>query len=216
MSRSELDLFRRGGAALALAALFVLTPGCSDSDPTGADAGEARIQVLLTDFPLEAIEAADVWISEIYLVGGGQGRVTLFQDTEAPQHFDLLELQDTEVELFDPVPVPEGNYGQLRFVVSSARITLVDGYTFSDGTDEKEIFVPSGSIRVNLRGVDDPEGENEEAGSLDLVGGETVVVLVDFDVSKSFVFTGPPTSPNGVLFKPVLKEMWRTSAPNTP
>lgn len=205
-----LGVARRTGLLSGLLAVSLLIAGCGESDPVAAG-GEARVQILLTDFPLEAIDAAEVWISAVYLQGGGQGRTYLFDDSENPQHFNLLDLQDTEVELFDPVPVPEGNYGQLRFVVDSAHITLADGYNFADGSSDMELVVPSGSIRVNLRGDDDPEGENEEAGSLDLVGGETTIVLVDFDVSQSFVFQGPPASPMGVLFKPVLKEVWRTT-----
>ena len=83
---------------------------------------------------------------------------------------------------------------QLRFVVDSARVTLVAGKTFSDGTNSKTMKTPSAQqsgIKVNF------------SGPVNVTPGQTILV-VDFDVARNFVFTGPSASPTGVLFKPVL------------
>ncbi len=188
-------------AALVLT-LLALIPACDSPTGSGQD---ARVQILLTDFPLEAIASAHATISRVYLTGGGSGHVDLFNDLDTPHEIELLELQDgVTFDLTGEIPVPEGSYGQLRFVVDEAHISLHEGYEFSDGSSEMGFTVPSGFFRVILHGE---EGEGDDSGSIVLEGGETEVVLVDFDVSRSFVFQGPPESPDGVRFKPVLKQI---------
>src|SRR5207253_2424919 len=83
---------------------------------------------------------------------------------------------------------PAGDYTQLRLVVDQATITLVPGVTFRDGSSSQALKVPSGAqsgIKVNF------------AGPLHIEPGATNLV-VDFDVSQSFVFRGDPSHPNGV------------------
>ncbi len=209
---------RRLAAALVLGGFLILGAGC-DSTPSGSAGGDATFQLQVTgasgssaisamqmagdahianqETPMSAeqVDMAEVWISRIYLVGGGEGHVDLFvaDEENGPLHLDLMELHEgVDVTLTDPVPVPEDRYGQLRLVVDDARVTLAEGYTFSDGSYEKAATVPSGFLRVNLN------------GDLVIEGGEEIVVLADFDLSRSFVFQGPPAAPLGVNIKPVL------------
>ncbi len=202
-------------AALSLVGFLLLAAGC-DSSPSDTS-GDATFQVQLTGAPgagsvsalqvagygptaaqetpmsAQQVSMAEVWISQIYLVGGGDGHVDLFVADEDLLYFDLMELHEgIEVQLTDQVPVPEDRYGQLRLVVDSAHVTLAEGYTFSDDSYDKAATVPSGFLRVNLN------------GDLVIEGGEEVVVLVDFDLSRSFTFQGPPQAPMGVQIKPVL------------
>ena len=189
----------------ALLAMLV-AGGVIACDSTGPE-DDARVQIQLTDAPADQIESAQVWISRVYLQGGGEedgeadapGRVDLFNDPENPQEYDLLDLQNGIVaDLTDPIDVPAGAYGQLRLVVDSAHITLVDGLTFADGEPDRVLFVPSGSqsgIKVDLL-----EPIAAAAGSL-------TIVLVDFDVNENFVFQGPEEAPVGVLFTPRLKQI---------
>ena len=177
-------------------------------DSTGPEV-DGQVQILLTDAPADHIESADVWISRVYLQGGGDeseeeeseggGRVDLFNDPENPQQYDLLDLQNGVVaNLTGPVDVESGSYGQLRLVVDSARITLAEGFTFANGDSERTLFVPSGSqsgIKVDLL-----EPVEATADAL-------TVVLVDFDVEENFVFQGPDDAPTGVLFTPRLKQI---------
>ncbi len=187
-----------------LLAVSLLT-GCSDS--TGP--GVARVQVRITDAPADAIASAEVWISRVYLQGGeGEGdgvdRVDLFNDPENPRYYDLLTLTDgITADLTQEMEVPEGSYAQLRLVVDGARVTLTDSYTFTDGTREANLFVPSGSrsgIKVQL-------DEN-----IDAQEGELTIVLVDFDVEDNFVLQGAGQGSvvNGVIFTPTLTEKGRS------
>ena len=152
------------------------------------DPGEStQVRVLLTDAPGD-VQAAVVTISEVYLQGGGEGRVTLRDDEFTT---DLLTLADDTEILVDGEDVPNGTYGQLRFVITGAYIQVDDGdetesiYATSeaytglpvgatvDGVLQTPSFDESG-LKVNL-----PQEE------LTLNGGSTTW-LVDFDVSQSF------------------------------
>ena len=158
-------------------------------DSTGPGVGTVRL--LLTDAPGPAIASATVWISRAELVPGGSGGAQLV--TAAPQQFDLLSLQGGVTALLGTATIPVGDYSQLRLVVDSAEITLASG-TFSDGSSSKILRVPSGmqtGIKVNF------------AGPLHVAPGETALVA-DFDVSRSFVFTGSAGAPTGCIFKPVI------------
>jgi hypothetical protein len=93
------------------------------------------------------------------------------------------------------VEVPAGTYAQLRFIVESASVVLMAPYTFPDGSDEMDLFVPSGAqtgIKVQL------------AAPVFLEPETLTEITVDAPVEENFVFLGDPESPSGVLFTPVL------------
>ena len=121
--------------------------------------------------------------------------------------FDLLELQDGITELLGSAEVDVGTYAQLRFIVDSARVELKEGLTFRDGSTSQQLKVPSGAksgIKLNLAGADGDESN----GGVEVEEGEETSLIVDFDVSQSFVVQGNPNTPAGIqgfLFKPVLR-----------
>jgi len=41
--------------------------------------------------------------------------------------------------------IPSGTYAQLCMIVEAATVTLAEGYTFNDGSTERDLFVPSGA-----------------------------------------------------------------------
>lgn len=159
----------------------------------GAGPQMSHVFVRLTDAPGPGVSAASAWISTVYLVGAdGTSRDTI--TTGPSTKYDLLSLQGGVTALLGDKLIPAGDYAQLRMIVDSAQIQLTSPATFSNGTDTATMKVPSGpqtGIKV------------EFGGAVHVAPGQTVLV-VDFDVSRSFVFLGPPTGPFGVLFKPVL------------
>ncbi len=193
------------GLLSGVAVAAVVLAACK-SDPVQSQRA-AHIQVLLQDDPAELIDIAEVWISRVYLVGGGEGQLDLFHDPDDPHHFDLLELQNGVVaDLTGEEEIPAGRYGQLRLVVDRAQVTLREGYTFEDGESVQAVQVPSGSrsgIKVLLNGEIEAEPES------------MTTVLVDFDVKENFVIQGDwedRAEVRNILFTPVLKEVSRTSA----
>lgn len=167
----------------------------------GGDSGTVgRLTVQLTDASCSDIASAEVWISRVYLTGSDAGAQVVVTDED--QHFDLLDFANGVTTTLGSALVPAADYEQLRFVVDSARIALRDGLTFSDGSSTRLLVVPSGAqtgIKV------------EFGGPLHIAPGETILVA-DFDVCRSFVFQGPPDSPTGAHFQPVIHAVVRDIA----
>lgn len=175
----------------AAGAMMLAAAACSESS-TGASTG--TISVRLADATIADVETATVWISKVYLIGGTDTTGPRFTIDSTPASFDLLSLQGGVTAALGTMTIPVGAYTQLRLVVDSAMLTLKAPLTFSDGSTSKTVKVPSGmqtGIKVNFD------------GPVHVVPGQTILV-VDFDASRNFVFTGPPSAPNGVLFTPVL------------
>jgi len=190
---------------LAAGALILGAAACSN-DTTGVEL--SSIRVLLTDAPSDVIASAEVWISRVYLQGGGGeeiegGRVDLFNDPEMPKHYDLLTLRDgITADLTGDVEVDVGLYRSLRLVVDSAHVTLMEGVSFEDGSDNATLFVPSGSssgIKVLLD------------RDLELVEGELTTLTVDFNVDQNFLIQGTagPLGIRAIIFTPMLRELTR-------
>jgi hypothetical protein len=195
----------------------LVAAGACEGDSLGPQT--SRVQVLLTDAPHEQLDSAIVWISHIYLQGGGGtepdtaasdttssgGRVDLYNNPGTPLHFDLLTLRDgVTADLTGLVEVDVGLYQSLRFVVDSARVTLVEGLMFEDSTQTGVLKVPSGStsgIKVKLNDI------------LDAGDGDTTTVTVDFDVDDNFKIQQNPQTGlvKMILFTPVLKEKGRSN-----
>ena len=200
----KLKNFPRAPLAVALSALALV--GCDDG--VGVNGQDARVQVLLTDAPADYIASAWVDIGAVQLVpaaGEDAGIVTLTEDA-TDGLVDLLELQDAATAELASEEIEAGTYAQLRLIVEAAEVELIDGYEFNDGSTRRTLFVPSGAqtgIKLNLGEA----GDEEDGAGVRIAGGETVLV-VDFDVSQSFVIQGDAETPagiNGILFTPTLR-----------
>jgi hypothetical protein len=168
--------------------------------------GTASVRVLLTDAPVDYVAEAMVDIGAVILVpADGSGHVVLSDDgTDGP--VNLLELQNAATAVLADADIEEGSYAQLRLIVESASVTLAEGYEFNDGSTTKDLFVPSGAQTGIKLILGAGEGEGDEDGALDITGD--MVLVVDFDVSRSFVIQGNPLTPagiNGMIFKPTLR-----------
>lgn len=195
------------GTALA-AALLVGVAACNDGT-TGVTGDRATIRVLLTDAPSDYVDSAWVDIGAVELVpaDGEDGGIIELTADGTDGYVNLLELQGTATEQLAEHEIDAGTYSQLRLVVDSARVKLIDGYEFNDGGDSRTLFVPSGAqtgIKLNL-GVAD--GDEEDTDGIEIEPGEMVLVL-DFDVHQSFVIQGDPETPAGifgVIFTPTIR-----------
>ncbi len=183
-------MFRRMRTMVGLAAVGVLA-ACSDTSQTP---GTGVLVVRLADAPGEQIQSATVWISKVFLITGSDSTTQRIVVSDTAAMYDLMTLQNGVTALVGSVTVPTGTYDQMRLIVDSAQITLKAPVTFSDGSASATLKTPSGQqsgIKVDF---DQP---------LQVVAGQTILV-VDFDVSRNFVFTGPPGAPHGAIFTPVL------------
>lgn len=192
--------------AATVAAVAIGFAACEDAT-TGPTGDTANVRVLLTDAPADYIDSAYVDIGAVYLVPpeaeGDEEMIVELTDNGTEGMVNLLELQGAATSQLADAEIPAGSYAQLRLIVDSARVVLAEGYQFNDGSTSKWLKVPSGAqtgIKLNLHDSDMEPG-------IEIVPGEMVLVL-DFDVSQSFVAQGNPYSPagiHGMIFRPTLR-----------
>lgn len=176
----------RAALVLAAASIALGTVACESTDLENA----GSLSIKLTDAPGDFRKAV-VTIDQIYLQpgeNGDAGRVILRDDDVT---VDLLTLANATADLVSEAEVPAGSYSQLRFVISGGYIEVenASGGTSIYASSPNYAGLPAGAsvtgtlmmpsfaqtgIKVNL-----PGGVVE-------IEGETRVLLVDFDVSRSF------------------------------
>lgn len=190
--------------------MATLILSCSDSNDLPSDYG--RLSVKLTDapFPHDLVAEANVTIFKIEARFKGDlevddnemdsAKTTMESDydngfvvlMENEVSVNLLNLTNGITENLVNAEVPMGSYDLIRVYVKGVNVVLTDGTTY-------DLKVPSGS-QSGIKIFIDPE--------LVVSGGLTTDLLLDFDVSKSFVALGSTknlASINGFNFKPVIK-----------
>jgi hypothetical protein len=182
-----------------LLSIVVLTfTGCqkADGDSTG------RLIVTITDapFPINMIEEATVTVTKLEVRSDAESDehpfTTIF---EGSKEFNLLELRNGVMEELVDVEIPAGSYNLLRIYVEDAGIVVRDHGSYS-------VKVPSGS-QTGIKLFIKP--------SLQVQGGLTSEVILDFNLDKSFVLKGNMDTPAGIKgfnFKPVIRAVNKTSA----
>lgn len=173
--------------------LLFLYLGCDDS-VNNTDTG--ILSILLTDspFPIDSVAEANVTINKI------EGRQNQLDSDNTPflllserdHSYNLLTLQNGVTADLAQIEVPEGNYNLVRLYISAASIKLKNGSVF-------DLTVPSGA-QTGIKIFIEPPIRVE--------GDLTTELLLDFDVSQSFVVQGNPEPPdgiNGFHFKPVIR-----------
>lgn len=207
MKRKKQTRQKLGVMLLALTVLLAVTR-CNKDETSGLVPGpdEGTLNVELTDAPLnlDLVEEASVTISKVEIrkhVEGdmsdtGNPFITLYDSTET---FNLLELRNGVTETLANMKVPTGKYDHIRMYVDDASLTLTNGNTYN-------VKVPSGEetgIKIFIK------------PAIQVEGGLTSNLLLDFDVSQSFVLKGNLNTPAGVKgfnFKPVIRAVNKATA----
>lgn len=149
-----------------------------------------RLTVKLTDapFPLDLVAETNVVIDNV-MIKLADEEDSLLTITVEEFDINLIELTNgITVELAD-IEVPEGTYDQIRLSVSESTVMLTDGTIYN-------LKIPSENIKV------------EVTPNIAIDADEPVELLLDFDVSRSFVVQGNPDTPAGIkgfIFEPVIK-----------
>lgn len=183
-------------AVLALIFAGIAFYGCEETTTEELNSTSGKLKILLTDapFPADMVEEANVVINKIDIrkmnhEDDGYPFITL---KEEEMSFNLLELTNgVTAELVD-IELDPAEYDLVRLYVSEASILLKDG-------TEHDLFVPSGA-QTGIKIFIDP--------AVEVAGGLTTELILDFNISKSFIVQGNPNSPAGIkgfIFKPVIK-----------
>lgn len=188
----------------ALSFILFAFIGCSDDAENGNTDTMGRLTVQLTDapFPFDMVAEANVTIFKIdaRLKDGeddneemedesGSSFVTLMEEEIS---VNLLDLTNGTTETMADLDVPVGTYDLIRVYVKGVNVVLTDERTF-------DLKVPSGE-QTGIKIFIDP--------ALTVAGGLSSDLLLDFDVSRSFVAKGNVNSVDGITgfnFKPVIK-----------
>lgn len=195
-------------AASALAVL-ALTSACSDS--TSPSTAPGTMMVRLTDAPFssDSVKSVDIFVVRVEgrLVGADSvaadsslddGSVHGWQVLASPNaSYNLLAYQNGISTALGSAQLAAGTYNGFRFIIdpSQSSVTLKNG-TVLTGTSSPNVTFPSAS-RTGIKIV--------LTQPVTIASGATSTLLVDFDVSNSFVMRGNTIAQNGLLFKPVIK-----------
>ncbi len=157
-------------AGIAALALGLLALGCggpgSDGDTGTSTNKTGSVSVFVTDAPVDGLQAVNITLSKIELIGRSASPV-LFEGDET---FDLLALRDVS-ELFSSTDeVPAGLYARIRLTVEA--IEVVDDAGASHFPD----LPASGQIDLLPR------------RPIVVEDGETVALELDIDLRRSIYF----------------------------
>lgn len=186
--------------AVTLAVLAFM--GCSEDGNNGnLGATTGRMTVQLTDapFPFDMVAEANVTIFKVDARlkdtddemddSDESSFVTLMEEEIS---VNLLDLTNGVTEELADLEVPAGTYDLVRVHVRGINVVLTDDRSF-------DLTVPSGA-QTGIKVFIEP--------GLTVAGGLSSDLLLDFDVSRSFVPKGNLNSVdgiNGFNFKPVIK-----------
>jgi len=178
--------------------------GCNNSENNMIPKNKGRINIQLGDspYPIHLISSTMVTIDKVEIrkhmvndMGETQDSFIVINDGEMV--VNLLELTNGITEQIGTADLGAGTYDMIRLHVVSATVELKDGSTF-------DLKVPSGSssglkIKINP--------------AIQLAEGQSSDVLLDFDVSRSFVVKGRIGKHiNGFNFKPVIRAVYLGAA----
>lgn len=200
-------------APIAAAAAMLGALACGDSTAPGS--GKLTLQLTDAPFSFDSVARADLWVVRIDAKtaetdsadtesgknddtnGGNEdpnhGWVTLATPNQA---YNLLDLQKgTTVNLGQPT-LATGTYRGFRLILDTDKssITLKNGRVLT-GTSNPGIKFPS-AARTGVKIVLDQP--------INVTANGTIMVI-DFDLGRSFVQRGNTISQNGLLFKPVIR-----------
>ncbi|MCJ7465085.1 MAG: DUF4382 domain-containing protein [Maribacter sp.] len=184
----------------------VLAVAFSCTNDSASPTGRLTVQLTDAPFPHDLVAEANVTIFKIDARMKGDGLAApmdgvanteadggpfiVLMEEEIP--VNLLQLTNGLTETLVDMEVPVGSFDLIRVYVKGVGIVMNDGTTH-------DLNVPSGE-QTGIKVFITPE--------LVVNGGLTSDLLLDFDVSQSFVAMGNPNDVMGITgfnFKPVIK-----------
>ncbi len=192
--------------------MFIMTTSCNKTEETPLN---GQVRILLTDAPfsLAAVENAYITLEKIELrrkdltneSGNGDGGMNDNSGSQmndgdgnpyivvmdAPKEFNLMDLQNGVTEELAMVEIPAGTYDLVRMYMQGGTIELKEG-------GMHDFKIPSGESS-GLKIFIQP--------GLEVEGGVTEELLLDFNLNKSLVMQGNIDNIQGFNFKPVIRAM---------
>ena len=161
---------------------FLLLGACSGGGSSGGGnpgGGVGSLELLVTDAPFahDIVSEARIAITEVRIhrdaAEEDSGFLELYEG--GPIEFDLLDLQNGVTRELVRIDLPEGEYRQLRLVISDASLTLVNGNVYSTEDDTLQL-TSTGTSGFKVF-IDPP---------IQVVTNTSRTLLLDFDLTKTF------------------------------
>jgi hypothetical protein len=180
-----------------IVAAGIMMSGCTKSDYNGT-ALPGKLVLKMTDDPFDInfVESATVKITKVEIRKAGDGVpdgnpfIVVSEDTLT---LNLLDLRNGVTASLPEIEIPQGKYDLVRLYVEEAGLKL------KDNPQDFKVKVPSGK-QTGIKIFISP--------ALDVEGGLTSELLLDFDLSRSFVMRGNlshSAGVNGFIFKPCIR-----------
>jgi hypothetical protein len=189
---------------LAFAGILVST-GCQKTNDVPLSDQKGTLVIKLTDapFPVDMVDSANVRITRVEIREAcdcdedGSPFITLYEESN-PEVFNLLDLRDGITADLVEVQIDPGSYDLIRIYVDEVGLKVKDGASYS-------LKVPSGA-QTGIKVFMEP--------ALQVAGGLTSEIVLDFNLDRSFVLKGNMNTPAGIKgfnFKPVIKAINNTT-----
>ena len=173
---------------------------CNNNDESSIPPNKARLVVHVTDspFPVDLVSNAFITIDKVEIRMKSESEMdSIVVLSEEEKSFDLLKLTNGVTTELATADLDAGNYDMMRLHVVGAKIVLKDG-------TEYNLTIPSGGasgLKIKI------------TPTIYLGEGQTSDVLLDFDLSQSFVAKGNLNGHlNGFNFKPVVRCVYLQAA----
>lgn len=161
---------------------------------TNDSSGKLVVKITDDPFNISYVESATVTITKIEIRKAGENEGDAFiLLSENPVTLDILKLRNGVTEELLNLEIPSGKYDLIRLYVDQASLKI------KDQPVPFNVKVPSGK-QTGIKIFISP--------SLNIEGGLTSELLLDFDLSRSFVMRGNlahSAGVNGFIFKPVIR-----------
>lgn len=162
---------------LTLGLALLPISSCNGGGGSGATPdGELSIEATDKPFAHDLVTQALVRVSEISVhreAGASSGFLELFSGP--PIELSLLDLQNGVTQILVRTDVPAGTYHQVRLVIESAYLELVNGNVYSTALGNLKLTsLATSGLKVF---VDPP---------IEIVSGASETLLLDFDLTKTF------------------------------
>lgn len=172
----------------------VLITGCNKTETSSGGPGKLSIRITDDPFNISSVESATVTITKIEIRKEGTNEDDPFIIlSENPVTIDLFQLRNGITEQLVNLEVPAGDYNLVRLYVEEASLKL------KEYPEPYKLKVPSGpqtGIKVFI------------SPAIHVEGGISAELILDFDLSKSFVMRGKVDHDhgfNGFIFKPCIR-----------
>jgi Domain of unknown function (DUF4382) len=187
--------YKEYAALLFIALLVVVLSGCGSSSSSSPQSG--TLGVSLTDASVSGFDAVNVTVSKVRVHqsstasenDSGWSDITL----SPARKINLLDLTNGVLESLGQTSLPAGHYTQLRLVLSANTGTTIDNSVVLSGattTTEIPLVTPS-AVQSGIKLINE----------FDVIAGQRVDLVLDFDALKSIVKRGNGT----YALKPVIK-----------